>query len=504
MNLKNRRVTFAFMLLKKIVQNRLLQSLALAAVSVLLHFWAFHQTPFATGWDSYFYLVQVKSLEETGTMHSPEASLIYPYLQVFYWFTGDYVLGMKIGVALLCGIFTLLVCRRGAAFPLLGAWSLFSPQLTYFAAQYPKNLLGLVLFVAFIRALDWAMSKSRSWLALPAFLLIANYFGHRMMFGLAVVYALLWLLFRYKNQIPRMAIKIGIALGGAFGLFLLAGQFFPGLAQVADLARLSGTLSWQPQFAPWSFVQSFGLERIGGWWIFEIAMVVFWWLAGIATWKSGKSVSNPALFWLCGLLLFPFLEWSLTGLAWRMFLVFVVLLPLAFDFQNVPQKTARVLFPTLLVCSMFSWKSYSPALQDPDYALFQKVTNRAMNQLLESPAPSKPELFIAHNALAEYFTFTTGTDAMPWLPEYTIDSTKLWRIAAGVHGQTLRYFAGTENALKIKDLGGRYFLLPEYVWQLALKNARKEDDVYFLETAESWLNPHSIRPAFLLKRKQGG
>jgi len=498
------------MLQKKAVQKFLLQSLALSIASALLRFWAFNQTPFATGWDSYFYLVQVKSLEETGAMHSPEASLIYPYLQICYWFTGDYVVGMKAGVALLCGIFTLLVCRRGTAFPFLGAWSMFSPQLTYLAAQYPKNLLGLVLFLAFIRALDWAVTKSRNWLILPVLLLIVNYFGHRMMFVLAVLYLLLWLLFRYKNQIPRAAIKIGIALGVAFGLFLLAGQFFPGLAQVADLGRLSGTLSWQPQFAPWSFVQSFGLERIGGWWIFEIAMVIFWWLAGIATWKSGRSVSNPALFWLCGLLLFPFLEWSLTGLAWRMFLVFVLLLPLAFDFQNIPQKNARVLFLTLLVFSIFSWKSYSPALHDPDYALFQKVTKRAIDhlskslELLDSPAPTKPELFIAHNALAEYFTFTTGTDAMPWLPEYTIDSTKLWRIAAGVHGQTLRYFAGAEGALKIKDLGGRYFLLPEYVWQSALKNARKEGDAYFLQTAESWLNPHRFRPAFLLKRKQGG
>lgn len=478
--------------------------LPLALSSASLHFWAFSQTPFATGWDSYFYLVQVKSIQETGAMHSPEASLIYPYLQIFYWLSGDYVMGMKAGSAVLCGLFTLLLCRRGDSLPVLGAWSLFSPQLTYFAAQYPKNLLGLVLFVAFVRSLDWAMSKPRSWLILPILLLIVNYFGHRMMFGLAVLYSLLWLLFRFKSQIPRRAIQSLLALGVALGIFLLAGQVFPGLAQMADWGRLSGTLDWRPQFAPWSFVQSFGLERIGGWWVFEIAMAVFWWLAGILTWKRGNSLQNPALFWLCGLLLFPFLEWSLTGLAWRMFLVFVLLVPLAFDFQHIPPKTARLLFFLLLVSSVFSWKTYSPTLHDPDYALFQKLTNRVVSQVAESSGPDKPELFIAHNALAEYFTFSTGTDAMPWLPEYQVDSNRLWRIAAGVHGQTLRYFAGTENALKIKDLGGRYFLLPEYVWQSALKNARKEDDTYFLQTAESWLNPHRIRPAFLLKRKQGG
>ncbi|MFN0176926.1 MAG: hypothetical protein ACKVU0_19955 [Saprospiraceae bacterium] len=520
-------------------------SFVLVATSALLRLLAFHQTPFATGWDSYFYLVQIKSLEESGHMHSPEASLIYPYLRLFYWITGDYVLAMKAGAAVLCGIFTLLLCCRSQSLPLLGAWSLFSPQLTYFAAQYPKNLLGLVFFMAFVRSLDWAVSKQRAWAMLPIFLLVINYFGHRMMFGLSVLYLLLWVGLRLKLRFNRRAwcfsrrawcfhqahlkqdtqrkppfsrlhllktpsvAKTLLAIGVLLGVFILLGEFFPGLTHIADLGRLNGTLSWQPQFSPWSFVQSFGMERISSWWVFEIAIVTGCWLAGL--FFSRKSISNPALFWLCGLLLFPFLEWSLTGLAWRMFLVFVLLTPLAFDFQNVPKKASIVFFTAFVAASFFSWKSYSPGLHDPDYALFNRVTDNVKRQLsdpdsfgikLSESSVNKPELFIAHNALAEYFTFTTGTDAMPWLPEYTVDSSKLWRIAAGVHAQTLRYFARPENAVKIKHLGAGYFILPEFVWQLALRNARTEGDEYFLETAESWLNPHRIRPAFLLKRKQ--
>ncbi len=513
--------------------------IGLSIASVLLHIWAFAQTPFATGWDSYFYLVQIKSLEETGQMHSPEASLIYPYLRLFYWLAGDYVLALKIGTAVLCGIFTLMLCRRSQSLPLLGAWSLFSPQLTYFAAQYPKNLLGLVMFVAFVRSLDWAISKPRAWCALPVFLLIANYFGHRMMFGLAVVYLFLWLGFRFKERLPHRrawcfhqahvkqdaqskhplrrlrlvktpsaAKKALLAIAILLGIVVLAGPFFPGLAQLSDWGRLSGTFNWHPQFALWSFVQTFGFERISGWWMFEISIVMVWYIGGLILGRNQNAISNPALFWLCALLLFPFLEWSLTGLAWRMFLVFVLLAPLAFDFEKISKKASVVAFIALVAASFFSWKSYSPSLHDPDYALFKKVTVNVSAQLPESTKlsgssiPSKPELFIAHNALAEYFTFTTGTDAMPWLPEYTVDSSKLWRIAAGVQGQTLRYFAGSENAVKIKNLGGGYFLLPEFVWQSALKNARAEGDEYFLETAESWLNPHRIRPAFLLKRKE--
>ena len=484
-------------------KRSLQQFISIATASAVLRFWALNQTRFANGWDSYFYLVQIKSLEETGQMHSPEASLFYPYLQLFYWLAGDYVLAMKTGVAVLCGIFTLLLCRRSQSLPLLGAWSLFSPQLTYFAAQYPKNLLGLVLFIAFVRSLDWAFSKQRAWLVLPAVLLIINYFGHRMMFGLAIGYLIVWLLLTFKNTLPRIAvstlIKVLVALGIAMAAFVLAGQFFPGLAHVLDFDRLSGTLSWQPQFAPWSFVQTFGLERIGGWWIFEIAIVTVWWIGGLMLWRNRKGISNPALFWLCSLMLFPFLEWSLTGLAWRMFLVFVLLVPLSFDFENVPKKASLVFFLFLASASFFSWKAYSPALHDPDYALYKKITKNVQAHLSESS--SDPELIISHNALAEYFTFTTGTDAMPWLPEYQVDSSRLWRIAAGVQGQTLRYFAGPENEKTIKNIGGGYYLLPEFVWQSALKKARAEQDGYFLEMAESWLNPHRKRPDFLLKRK---
>ena len=464
----------------------LLIPIGLGVISALLRYLAFTQTPFATGWDSYFYLVQIKSLEETGQIHSPEASLIYPYLRLFYWMVGDYVVAMKLAAAVLCGVFTLLLCRRGPNLPLLGAWSLFSPQLTYFAAQYPKNLLGLVLFVAFVRVLDWAASKSRAWLAAPGLLLIINYFGHRMMFGLAVIYLLMWIGFQLKwrfscrawcfhqthfkqasqhkhslhrlrlvktpHTAKRAAIKILFALGMAIGAFLLAGQLFPGLAHVIDLGRLRGTFHLQPQFAPWSFVQSFGLERISGWWVFEILMVLVWFFGGLMLRGTSKGISNPTLFWLCGLLLFPFLEWSLTGLAWRMFLVFVLLLPLAFEVQNISKKASLATFVVLIAASFFSWKSYSTSLHDPDYSLFKKVTGQVEYQLSESlelSESSPPELFIAHNALAEYFTFTTGIDAMPWLPEYAVDSSRLWRIAAGVQGQTLRYFAGTENVLKI-------------------------------------------------------
>jgi len=495
---------------------------ALAVLATMLRYHAFSQTPYANGWDSYFYLVQLKSLETTGHMHSPEASLIYPYLRVFYWITGDYVTGMKWAMATLCGLWVALLgsmdfspsgqkafmpspCALKGADPdapkrILPLWALFSPHLTYFAAQYPKNLLGLLLFLFFVRSLHRPFPGKTAWLV-PAALLLLNYFGHRMTFGLSVAYLVLFLFFQYGTRLlDRAALrKWAFAVVGAIVLFLLAGQVFPGLAHLADLGRLGGLLRPTPQFAPWSFVQTLGWQRMSPWWLFEIAAVTGFFVWSLVVAFRRKETANLPMLVLCAALLFPFMEWSSTGLAWRCWMVFVLLAPLAgmFPFGKKAGVWGAAL---LLLASFFSWKSYQPALQDPDYAQFEKITLRTQAFFGNS---LRPELVIAHNALAEYFTFTTGTDAMPWLPEYTIDSTRLWRIAAGVHLPTLQYFSGEHNLQRIKNLGSHYFLLPEQVWQAALARAHAEQDTVFLETAESWRNPWKMRPGWLLRRKGG-
>ncbi|MBV6443587.1 MAG: hypothetical protein EPGJADBJ_05369 [Saprospiraceae bacterium] len=514
--------------------------LGLASASAMFRLWALSQTSYANGWDAYFYLVQLKSLEETGSMHSPEASLFYPYLRLFYWITGEYVPALKTGTAILAGAFTATVfwmaghrASNRYALPFT-VWSLFSPHLTYFAAQYPKNLFGLVLLVAFIGSLD-RLTLSRSSVfgragILPVLLLVFNYFGHRLTFALAVIYLTFWMIARHKQV---FSLKKLLHAAIAICLFLTIGRIFPGLFHIVDFGRLSGVLSWAPQFAPYSFVRYFGPERISGWWMAEVAAVTGCWLLVVGCWllvvgcrlpvagcrlvhrprllnpqspipNPQSPIRNPqssnALPALCSLLLFPFLEWTFTGVAWRFFLVFVLLTPLlVIDFQFDKRMRSGLIFAAvLLCCSFFSWKSYDPELHDPGYARFEAITDRSRQVLEEKNAV----LVIAPNALSEFFTFTTGTDAMPWLPEYAVDSSRLWRIATNVQMQTLRYYAGEADADLITALGYRYFLLPEHVWQRAIWQAKAENDKDFLAGALGWPNPSQIRPAWLLQRKR--
>ena len=84
--------------------------------------WATLQSPFANGWDSYYFLAQFRGLWETGRFHTPDANLLYALLAPVYVVTGDAVLAYKLvlaasAAALIAGIITL--ARRLDAGPII-------------------------------------------------------------------------------------------------------------------------------------------------------------------------------------------------------------------------------------------------------------------------------------------------------------------------------------------------------------------------------------------------
>ena len=461
-------------------------------------------------------------------MHSPEASLIYPLMRCCVWLTGDYVSGYKLCAAGLAGCLIGLVAWGGRGFrgglgdspgpPLAPPQNhpsppsllpalllLYSPQLTFFAAQYPKNLLGLGLFLALVFSLpERPRQRWISW-AIPLMWLIVNYFGHRLTFVLALFYLLFWVLWAFgKNLKSLLPVRVVVISGLVFVGGVLASRLFPGLFHLSDLERLGGVLGHGIQFAPWSFVQDFGPSRMSGWWLAEIAAAVLLLVLtavrlAAKPWRKAVTLRSKALFTLGWVLLFPGLEWSMTGVACRLFMVYGLLAPLmAFDGGFLNKKLSSALGGLLVVGALFSWKSYSPTLHDPNYRLFEQLTASVCAD--ETYRSSRPELLIAPNALAEYFTFTTGTDAMPWLPEYPVDSTRLWRIAGQMRQQTVEYYARGP----VRRLPGAYLLLREDHWQQALERARAEADTAYVTQATGWPNPARIRPTYLLRRKSGG
>lgn len=492
---------------------------ALVLLSFGLRLCVFQETPYVTGWDGYFYLIQVQSLLETGAMHTTDSSLIYPFLLVWVKLIGDYVLAFKVVAALLSSVFVGLTCWLGWRFSkrwevalLLGSWFVFSPHLTYFAAQYPKNLLGLIFFLGLMLVLSFFEKSPRKYSILILFsMLILNYFGHRMTFVCSVGLLVAWSIFRWFNWkwwLGSLVVGVG---------FILTSSLFSGVLNLSDLDRFDGMFTLELQFAVWSFYQSFSeVNLLSFSWKFEIFSNVILlvsaglyiakqWFLGDYKEDTNIDVSFDWSLFYANLLLvygllFPFFKWSLVGFSYRLVLVFFLITPIVTIFiaKEFSKKILIGLSFILVSSSFYSIQSYQPKKHDAPYLTYEKATKKTLQKI---PATSI-ELLIAHNSLAEYFTFTTHIDALPWLPEYTIDSTQLWRIATDIRPNQLEYYLTPQQQKLTHRLTVQYFLIREDVWQFFLKEVKKDNDIGLLNELQTWRNPHCIRPGFLLKLKE--
>ncbi len=167
-------------------------------------FLSLQQTPYANGWDGYYYLVQIKSYFSEGAMHSEDHSLVYPLLIAVQFLAGDYETAYKISAALIRTLFVISLFfftstvtaakerdygASNTAVVVFAAvsWAVISPTAIFFASQFPKNLLGFAfLFFLFgFSELSIQMYKKSGlnrafiFLAITLLLLVGTFMTHR-------------------------------------------------------------------------------------------------------------------------------------------------------------------------------------------------------------------------------------------------------------------------------------------------------------------------------------
>lgn len=463
-------------------------------LSFTLRLIALNQTEFANGWDSYFYLVQLQSWKETGVMHSQEWTLLYPLLWIVDLFSTDYVTSVKILSALLAATFTgtvFIISNKlqpsHLVSVLVSAYTVFSPELTYFSAQWPKNLLGVILLMLLLLAL-W--KNNWKWIIV---LLIIGFFGHRMtaLLGVGVV--------GFIVIHKRISAKVWIGLFLLLGISLTAGLILPGILNIKDIGRLSHLITFTPQFPIDSFNRIFGTEKISILWHIELWITLL--VACLAAFKNLKKesagISREATLTLLILLVilwFPFYYWDTGSAAYRFFHVGILLISLFLIFI-IPKEVKAINYSALfilLIAACFSWKAYAPAKQDPPYDLYKLITEKTQEHI--SPT-DKPELIIAHKSLAEFYSFTTKTDAMSWRPDYDIEPAKLWRIAVLPYPQLYEFY----TKQKPVRLASSYYFIRETQWQQFISAVKEHESADVLNEHLTWKNPNDVRPAFLKK-----
>lgn len=469
--------------------------MAILLVSSGFRFLIFDKTNFSPGWDSYFYIVQIKSFIEEGSMHSSRLSLFYPFLLSLQYLVSDYELAYKLSAALLTGIFSLQIFYTARSLNpnfgmahLAAGYTMVSPQLTYFAAQYSKNLLGAVCLLWLLRALDGNGQLKKG------LIVVVNLFAHKLTAGLSFVLILLQLIAKRLHK--KYLIFIGTGLAILLGLMWA----LPALFSLKDFHRTGMGLTTVFAWPSLTLINSFEGLINSAWLIDIIICNLLFGLALILLLGRYLSLKPwlPFLMVLSGLT-FPFLEWSLVGISFRALMLFLILCPLLISLLNVKINLQSLLgfYILFLVWGTFSYTSYDYKKHDPPYVLYDLIVHK-----IDKLKHHEFELIIAHKALAEFITFKNGIDVLPWEPEYEVDQQKLWRICTGINQRSIEYY-GKEFYQKdlFHKLTPNYNLIREDLWDKVMVNLEQEDPDYF-HSLLTWKNPHRIRPDYLLNNKK--
>lgn len=460
----------------------------LTIASGIIHFFAVDQTRHPTGFDGYYYVMQVHSYLTYGHLQSLDSSLIYPFLIFISGFAGDAITGFKVGVtilsmALVGSVFWSLWKRQVPlmTIALLCAWLLFSPTLTFFLNQFPKNALGLVFLILFVSFLDRK--------GVAAIFLIATLLSHRMTGAMAIVIYGCTML---KGVSWKWIVTGAIVVAGV--------SLLPGILHVSDLKRLDGQFSITPQWAPYSFFQTY-CSSMDVWWIADlIILTLLFPIIIVLAYIRRKSRSFEDLIWIAAVScsMFPFLLFDAGTIGFRVFLIVPVAIVLALpSLVKVPQMPGAVAFAAILGLSFLSWRSYNPALLDPPNAWYEGIAS----ELQPKYSPKQYSLVIVHKSLAELIIFRTEFDALNWLPPENIPPSRVLRIVNGIDYFSLKHYLEPADLATVKGLKRGYLATPEDVWQRFVGAVRESGDKNLLQRIYASRNPMEKRPYFLEKGK---
>jgi len=210
---------------------------ALVTLAFSFYLWVFSRNLLITGVDGPYYLIQIRSLLETGGLTYGDPPLTFYLLTFFTLLAGDITLGVKIGVSLLCALSTVpvfYVMKR------LGGFSagLLAMLLIVFSAPYlrmmtdfMKNAIGvcwLLGFTYYLHDLVFTGFTKKS-LALATCLLLLTGLTHILAFAVALLFLCAYTATALVQGLDRRPIlKTELVLASATLIFIVVTATFFG------------------------------------------------------------------------------------------------------------------------------------------------------------------------------------------------------------------------------------------------------------------------------------
>lgn len=237
--------------------------------------------------DGPYYLIQVQSLLETGTLVYGDPPLTFYLLTVTTLICGDIMVGVKVGVAFFCALAVIpayFLMKRVGKSMLAGylamLFIIFSPLYLRMVSDFIKNAIGIAWLLAFIYFLhDLAFSglSKRSMGFAIVFLLLTG-LTHILVFGVALLFLLLYtVLGILRSQNRKAVIKSASVLGLVTLVFVLVaatffGWFFTDFTKLLSFLNTfseaqSSSVSQPPITGPGGpgINNFFALSLMGGW-----------------------------------------------------------------------------------------------------------------------------------------------------------------------------------------------------------------------------------------------
>jgi hypothetical protein len=455
-------------------------------------------SPFPPGSDGYVYLVQVRSLIEGHGLHYPDPSPLYLLLFPIALAAGPSA-ALKIAIALICALFPLplhLLARRISHDnfrPLLVCvWGAFSPASFFIAAQFPKQFLGIVLFLFITHAV-----AARKIYSLP-FLIAATVLAHRITAMITVIWFALLVIASLRRR------YVLITLGAVSLLFLML-SFIPGAIGVADITRLGGINYDTIQVPILSFI-TMGLH-LHPVIVIEAVISFFLIISAIVYLTIRRLKKHRSMSWyiasviLCAALSIPLFSFGPDGAGYRIYLCTIplsIVLAAVFPFRA---RISMVLAALIVIAGIAYTATERASKYDPPYRLYESVARRAGTLC----AGRDVKLYIAHKGLAETIDYTLRADALAWRPEKRFDRTRTWRVAKWIEPWEIARATGVrEDDSRITRISAVYCLVREDLWDILIeKISSDQNDTHDLhDRVFSRDNPHEYRPAYLTRGRK--
>ncbi len=465
-------------------QAELFFVLLIAGLSVLFRYWALIGVPFATGPDGYFYVAQTDGLTRSLSLPFPDFSGIY----VLFLFAGlifeDSLFAVKVVSALLSGLFLISLyyvgienTRKNLIPLILVVMGLFSPAVTFLAANYPKALLGLCGINLFLAAVG---TKDLKW-AFPAFMI--NIFLYSLTAWLCFFMFMAFLISRSKvSFLPVAALAM-----------VLATLVFPGFFLFREIGSSSWRMDLQFVIPPVWYLNHIKPDGLSFFHLVETILGLGTFLFGLGYALLGKLDSHPQrrmffyLLAVVSVMLFPLIDTQNPRVGMHFSLTLAFILPLAILFlreMHFAQKLPLVL--VLLGLGLFSWKSYPAATLNNEYVKLEAVFANFQKEV----AGKQVEFVTAPQTLALFISAKKIYKTVPWVEDpahYSHDT--YFRISSGISLSDATRLVPEETKSRIKDLGQGYLVWYEIDWQLFANSLSAKNEMEIENIAHSLKNP---------------